>query len=757
VTLLNVFRLGLRFARPRGYVSVARAVAIVLISALGTGVVLVLFSAAGIVLDQQRAADARFPRSSEIVTQKTSLPLVQEMKNDWHGQAVTRVVVAGGERRPGIHPPGVARNPRPGEIFASQAALDARSSNPGLRRLFDSTDLVGRIGPEGLVNPAEIRIIQGAFPQNVRKSFASPTEGFGDPQGGAREPVVEFAGPVGFMLPLVVVMAFGPMVLALVLASRLMAPETNHRFALLGALGVGRGMCRVVAAVELLPAAAIGSVAGWMFYGFVWRRQSGVPGTDLSFWPGDTGIHPVLQVLVPAGCVLLTLFVSAIAITVAGGRSTQPFHAQRRPRWWWLIPFACGVAMLGYATLVVPDRDPATQLWAIRAAGLMMVSTPLVLHLLVHIVSGKLSVAARTGGGLVGARWAGNRQGASFRLAITLSVGMLALCATAPFVVMLKGDTSRSELGLKAANGYNLGISYIEVSQNQVEQIPGARKVLPYAEARTAGESLVNVFFASCGDLILLAKNSGCNGEPQWISEEKEPMRGLVPDVKAPIHLQQKKLTLMKKPDTYVYSPIGVVEVESAILVDPGDLDTNRPIKPTGFVVNLADGLVSREKFEGGLAAVAPVATTRNGFTEQIDHADAFVGYLQFMQIGVGCGLVATLVALAASALRSAREQRQGTKILSVLGGSRRARVTALSMSQGLPVFLCMSLSAAAVALLWAGINTIIPPETQIGPAAFAALPLLPFLSVALMVAVTLPTAMLEGDGSQPHADLWSG
>ncbi len=458
MTAGNVLRLGLRFAWPRHYVARVRTAAVALIALVTTAAALLLVSASVIDDRQQAVVDARSPLEPTQISGENGLLLVGSFVNEWDSHAVTRVVIARGEQLPDVHPPGIPRAPMAGEAYVSPAvARQLESGGPGslLSRSLADFRIAGVIGRPGLVDPHELRIVQGVDESSTRRSVMTRTESFGT----AGPLVADLTGPLAFFVPLVLCMTFLPLLLALLLAARLLSPETDQRFALLRAMGVGKATCRVIAGVELLPAAIVGALLGWASYAAGWRSLSRIPGTSLAFWSEDTDIAMVWQLGVPLTCVAVTLAVAGLAIVPAHARSTRPRHVPRTPRLWWIGPFVVGAAMLVCATFVVAHDGAATKPLAIGAAALMMIGAPFLLHLLTSRTSSWMAGRARRGWSLVGGRWLGNRQGATFRLALGMAIGLLALGATTPFAASLKGDTTRGEQGLAAGIGYNLTVT----------------------------------------------------------------------------------------------------------------------------------------------------------------------------------------------------------------------------------------------------------------------------------------------------------
>lgn len=732
-------RLGLRFARPRSYVAAARVVAVLLIAAMAVLSVLILSSAHFIVDRQQRVEDARSPHEPDRIDPVTAeeLPKTATFTHDWNGRTLTRVVVS--TARPSrITPPGVKRLPGPGEAFVSPAVLSSSGQGP-IGWVVDGFKVVGVIGAEGLTSPDELRVVHGASPNQTRRSVMTVTDRF----GARTRSLVSFDGALGFLLPLVLVMTFLPMGLALVLATRLLAPETDRRFRLLRAVGVRSRTCRLIAAAEMLPPAALGAVIGWAAYRSIWCRMSSVPGTDFSFWPGDARVPAVIEVAAPLLCVIGCLAVTATSIGVPTGDSTRPAQATRRVPWWWVVPTSLGVLVIAYASLQDAETNPDAKRDAILGAGVVLVGLPSSLQFLTQLSSRGLSAWARTAAGLVAARWIGDVNGATWRLATCLAVGLFAFGATAPLASSLKGDTSVGEEGLAAANGYNLYVSNTVVDPPEIEAIAEVRQALSVVTGKDARGTELTILFASCRELLRVVETSQCDGGPQWINTSGGRLDGYLPMLEPPISTPALAEGVRDLPKSEIRAPLGG-EFQGALLIPSRELaDTSTADRD--YLVNLADGGVSLDRFETQLAKLAPTAYYGNTYADLIGQANAYLGYLQFLQIGVAAGMLGLLIALVAASLRSVLERRRSTSTLRVVGAPRRVRLRAHVASQAGTAVICCGLAAALCALFWFAIGRI-DPLSAMDPPLYVWLAIAPLTMTVLLALVTAPAALGESD-----------
>lgn len=735
--LCNLGFIGLRLSRPRGYLGTFRAFAISAIALLLVFAVLVMWSAASIVSRQQGVEDARTPREPQPIRPTVQYPLVSSFTNDWDGQAVTRVVVAGGKKAKLVHPPGIPRAPRPGEVFISPAVRAALPTSALLRSAVGERSVVGLIGEEGLLSPGERRLIYGVERVRVRNSAMTTTESF-----GSRAPLrVDLAGPLVFFGPLVLVLAAFPLLLALILVSRLEAPVTNARFALLGALGAGRGARYLIGAAELLPFGVGGALAGTLLFTFGWQRMSGVPGTTFVFWPSDTriGLLPVLAV--PVGCLLVLLGIAGWATASTAVPSTRPVHRSRNPRWWWLLPLAIALAALTMAAIGPGMDKPTRMMLALAAMGIAATGAPAAMNMLVWYASLLVSRRAKSAGSLVGGRWASDRANSAFKMAVALAALLLSIGVTVPFVAFLKGDTKPGEAGLKAAHGYNLLVSNTTLTARQWAALPGQRSALLYLEsAQDRDGDAMTVVVATCDQVHGIVSAKKCAPRaPQWITIDGQPVGGYVADFRAPLKHRDRVL-LRQLPDTSVHAALGEAFRGAVLMKRP---PPGPPLEADGFLVNLPNGDRALKTFEAALADVSPTAFYGNNYTDLINQANAYLGHIQVLQIAGGVGLIGLMLSLTAAAMRSAAERTRTSSALSILGASPRIRIHAHAVGQALPTLLCTSLAVVLTVANWCCM-AIIHSSATVPAIVYPLLLPAPLITSLVVVLLTMPLARAE-------------
>lgn len=746
MSLWMMARLGLRFSVPRHYVAVVRGVSIASVSFLLTATALVLLSSASIVQHQQGVEDARTPHEPVSLEPARSYLRVGVFVNDWDGATVTRVVIHRGGHFPGLHPPGIPRNPRPGEAFVSPEFAKRATHSEVFAQSLAGLRIVGQIAPDGLRSQNELRVITGVVGADTERSVMTQTTSFGT----RAAPLVDLTGPLAIFLPIVILLTLLPLGIALVLAARLLAPETNKRFALLRALGVTLWSQRIIAATELLPATALGVFVGWLTFRFGWCRVSHVPGTSFNFWPDDSRISGAAQTLVPATCLLATLIIAGATVVAGSTPSTRQAFRSRRPRAWWGAPVWLGLATLASATLAVSPESTTAKGLCVVAIGLFIVGLPPAASVLADRVSVRLALHAATDWGLIGGRWSGQRQGASFRLALAMAVALLAVGATVPYIHSLNGDTGPGEAGLAAAVGYNVDVTNTNLSGGEIDRLPGVRARMTYGTARDSLGQPMTVLSATCSDLRALVRVQGCTGGVQWLSIRKESLTGYVSNFRAPLRVSGLTSKFRQLPKSVVYAPLG--EAFHAALLIPPDAGTGQ-LRAEGFIVNLADGASSLKRFQGALSSVAPTARYGNDYSQLIAQSNAFSGYLQFLRLGLLAALMGLGIALAAAGLRSVDERHHRSRVLRTIGATGSTILRAQFLSQALPVLLSTTFAALLCAAVW-GCLGFIDATAKLGVAAYAWLLISPFFLAAAVTLVVLPGSRpTHGQGSSAGRD----
>jgi len=347
------FRLGWRLAVAGGREALLRLA----VTALGVavGVTLLLLSLTG-----QSAAQGRSERTGwlsadgETPVEAPDAALFLAVSDYHDGTEMRRAYVAALGPRPPV-PPGLGRLPGPGELAVS----------PAMRRLLASTpddelddrypgSVTATIGAAGLAHPDDLVVLIGRTPEQLREVHSTSlhtVRGFGSqPSGYAFYIVIRVFLLVGAVLLLV------PVVVFIVMATRVAAAHREERLAALRLVGATRLQTATVAAVETGFAASAGSVLGWVGYEICRRILAAtVTFQGGRFFLDDVVVAPWLLALVLVAVPVLTMLVSVATLRRAlAGPLVTSRRAHLRPlSAWRALPFAVGV---GGHLLTVPLR-----------------------------------------------------------------------------------------------------------------------------------------------------------------------------------------------------------------------------------------------------------------------------------------------------------------------------------------------------------------------------------------------------------------
>jgi len=295
----------------------------------------------------------------------------------WHptsdifdGQNIDRFdVAATGSSSP--LPPGMTRDPGPGQYYASPAMAALLRSTPA-GQLADRYPghLVGTIGDAALPSPNSLVIIVGRTPAQLAHtpdsvpvtsiSTTIPGSHFANPvapnphgltytpaDGGAP------ASATDLILSVVALAILAPVLIFIATATRLSAARREERFAAMRLVGATRRQVSLLAATESTVAATLGAAAGFGIFFLLRIPVAGIPFIGQPFFPSDLSLS-LFDVLVVAIGVPLA---AAVAARLALRRvHISPLGVARRatpkpPSAWRVVPLLAGLAELGFWTV----------------------------------------------------------------------------------------------------------------------------------------------------------------------------------------------------------------------------------------------------------------------------------------------------------------------------------------------------------------------------------------------------------------------
>ena len=295
----------------------------------------------------------------------------------WHpssdtfdGQTIDRFdVAATGASSP--VPPGISRDPGPGQYYASPALVALMRSTPA-NQLADRYPghLAGTIGDAALPSPNSLVLIEGRTPAELAHtpdsvrvtSIATTVSGKPgsnqsevNPQGLTYLPADGGApaSAIDLILSVVALAILAPVLIFIATATRLSAARREERFAAMRLVGATRKQVSLLAATESTVAATLGAAAGFGIFFLLRTPVAAIPFIGAPFFPSDLSLS-LFDVLVVAIGVPLA---AAVAARLALRRvHISPLGVARRatpkpPGAWRVVPLLAGLAELGFWTV----------------------------------------------------------------------------------------------------------------------------------------------------------------------------------------------------------------------------------------------------------------------------------------------------------------------------------------------------------------------------------------------------------------------
>ncbi|WP_129786879.1 ABC transporter permease [Promicromonospora panici] len=326
-----------------------------------------------------RAAD-RSVESQQPLSLSSPTLLTTEIRSVFHDQAVNgRMLQPEGDGAP--LPPGVSRQPAPGEVIVSPALDRLLASDDGAALQGRWGDrVVGTIGEEGLAGPGELTFYLGT--DRLTAGTANRIQSF----GGA-ETYEEGVDVVLMLLALVgMVVLLLPVAIFVSTAVRFGSENRDRRLAALRLVGADVGMTRRIAAGETLAGTLLGLAVGAVLYVVAGQVAGYVVPGNMSFYPGDFRPLPTLAVLVvvlvPVTTVLVTL--SALRQVLVEPLGVVRRGSERRRRFWWRPVFpVLGVALL-HPLVTGLDDSLGNQVMIVAGLVFLLVGVALILPWLVE-------------------------------------------------------------------------------------------------------------------------------------------------------------------------------------------------------------------------------------------------------------------------------------------------------------------------------------------------------------------------------------
>ncbi|WP_433366150.1 FtsX-like permease family protein [Actinoplanes sp. CA-142083] len=678
---MNVL-LGFRMMLAGGRESLARAGLTAAGIAVGVPLILLALSALPIMQSHiDRLAWHRTTAQSPATAPDHAMWLAVTDRYDGHD--VIRVHVAALGPRPPV-PPGITRLPGPGEKVLSPALASLIRSVPAdqLGDRFPGRD-VGRIGPDGLVVTGELVAVVGQTAAEMR-AVNGAVEIAGIEQPGLR---LDLAGLWGVFFGLVAALVVGPVVVFVVMTTRVGGVRREVRFAAVRLAGATRFQTAVLAATETAVAAIGGALAGWLAYLLLRPVVAGMVtlGHGSPIFASDIAVPwtPLLVVLagVPALAVITTLVaLRPVQLTPLGVR-----HRGRRrpPSVWRLAPIPLGLIGAWFAFSKANDpsvvENPAAQS-ALSLVSMLSVLLTVIGFFLAGAwacmwVSRGLARLTRGAASLIVARRIAADPYATFR--------MVGGAAIAMYVATTVGFAAAASATTTPASILDQGVVAVHTQGTEIPALMGPEVVV----ARLNGKQIV----VSCEGLARVSV-----------------VRCPLPEEESALFLPAEDLFTLPYPNPT--SADAIFQPYSIALPAAGF--ERLPVQ-TLFVPT--DGTLAAQERVRTLAAVAaPLSRSKTSF-DLTSRPVVLPAVTTLLPYGMSFVLILTACSLTVSVIAGVLERRRPFALLRASGvrlGELR-RIVLLETGAPLAVTLLLGVGLATVQSL-----AVVPPSEWVVPSA---------------------------------------
>jgi hypothetical protein len=315
----------------------------------------------------------------------------------WHpggdifdGHSISRFdVAATGTSSP--VPPGIPRDPGPGQYYASPALAALLRATPAnqLAGRYPG-HLAGVIGDAALPSPDSLVIIVGRTPAQLAHTPVSvpvtsisttlvgwpvpPTEA--NPQGLTYAPPDPGGGAsaTDLILSVVALAILAPVLIFIATATRLSAARREERFAAMRLAGATRKQVSLLAATESTVAGILGVAAGFGIFFLLRIPVAGIPFIGQPFFPAELSLSLPDVLAVAIGVPVFAAVAARLALRRV---HISPLGVARRatpkpPRAWRVVPLLAGLAELGFWTVHGHPASTGGQVQAFVSAFLLI-------------------------------------------------------------------------------------------------------------------------------------------------------------------------------------------------------------------------------------------------------------------------------------------------------------------------------------------------------------------------------------------------
>ena len=450
---------GLRLVFNGGREAITRLLVVAIAVGLGVGLLLTTLAATNAVAAWSNRHAWEWTGTAYVPAGPTAgiAPLWWHPSGDtFNGQQITRFdVAATGASSP--VPPGIPRDPTPGQYYASPALVALLRSTPA-DQLADRYPgrLAGTIGDAALPSPSSLVLILGRTPAQLAATLDSVrvtsiasavpvhTRDAINPAGLLYSPPNGQipASTSDLILSVVALAILAPVLIFIATATRLSAARREQRFAAMRLVGATRKQVSVLAAVESTVAALLGVALGFGIFFLLRDPVAGLSFIGEPFFPAELTLSPTDILLVAIGvpaaaAVAARLALRRVHISPLGvARRTTP----KPPRAWRILPLLIGFADLGYFVVNGKPVSPATQVKAF-VPGYLLIIVGLVIAgpWLTMVAARVMARLANRPATLIAARRLADDPRAAFRAVSGLVLALL--ITTAAVVAIATQDT----------------------------------------------------------------------------------------------------------------------------------------------------------------------------------------------------------------------------------------------------------------------------------------------------------------------------
>ena len=358
-----MIRLGLRLAVSGGREAVTRLVIVAIAVGIGVGLLLTAVSAVNAV-NAQNDRYAWLDTGASNPSQTGSggrhggpaAPLWELITTDeFDGQTIYRAdVAATGPASPA--PPGISRNPGPGQYDISPALSALLRAAPAAE-LADRypRHQAGLIGQAGLPSPDSLVIVVGhSAAQMAHLPGAAEVTSFNTTPPGSNAGVNQGDGlgakGLDLVLSVVALALLLPVLIFIGTATRLSAARREQRFAAIRLVGATPRQISLIAAVESTVATAAGVAIGFGLFFVLRVPLAAIRFTGQAFFPAELSLSLPDILAVAVGVPAAAAIVARLALRRV---NISPLGVTRRvtpmpPRAWRVLPLLAGLADLGF-------------------------------------------------------------------------------------------------------------------------------------------------------------------------------------------------------------------------------------------------------------------------------------------------------------------------------------------------------------------------------------------------------------------------